>query len=252
MRILRRIHSTYCIFIFFSGMLICFPVFLLAIFNSSFRKWAAYANRFWAYFFFIFSGYPINIKGKEHIDRSKKYVICANHFSFYDIPTLGLSPLPIVFIGKNSLAKVPVFGYMYSRLHITIDRNSMKSRYKSIDRGIEVLKKGFCLGIFPEGGIFSDNPPKMARFKDGAFRAAIQSQTPILPVALPHNWHLLPDDGKYLPRPGVATMVYTPPISTKGLTLDDIEQLKETTYLQIEKVLKEYHPNKMNEVYENS
>ncbi len=69
------------------------------------------------------------------------------------------------------------------------------------------LKDKSSIVLFPEGGIYTKNPPKMAPFKNGAFRLALDKQIPIIPITLSYNHLILPDDGKFLLRLRKAKMV---------------------------------------------
>src|SRR5690606_32353034 len=134
-----------------------------------------------------------------------------------DIPLMGFSPVYFVFVGKSSIAKVPLFGYMYKKLHVTVDRNSLKSKYETIERSKKAIEEGKSLVIFPEGGIVSQEPPKMARFKDGPFRVAIEKQIPLVSVTIPYNWIILPDDGKMMVTKRTSKLIFHEPIITEGL-----------------------------------
>jgi 1-acyl-sn-glycerol-3-phosphate acyltransferase len=83
--------------------------------------------------------------------------------------------------------------------------------------------------IFPEGTI-SNQVPKLIKFKDGPFRIAIEKQIPLLPITIMGNWEVLPDQGIFEGRPGFVDQYVHKPIETKGLTLADIEQLKEQVF----------------------
>jgi 1-acyl-sn-glycerol-3-phosphate acyltransferase len=119
---------------------------------------------------------------------------------------------------------------MYRNIHITLDRENLKSRYSAMEKGGEELDKGQNLVIFPEGGIMSKHPPSMARFKDGAFRLAIEKQVPIVPVTIPYNWIILPDDGKLLLHWHRNMVIFHDPIETSSLQMEDMEQLKKQVY----------------------
>ena len=138
------------------------------------------------------------------------------------------------------MEKIPLFGFMYKRMHITVDRQNLKSRYKALNEAAEMLDEGRSLAIFPEGGILTKEPPKLVPFKDGAFRLAIEKQVPIVPVTLPFNWIILPDDGKLMinKRDGKVKAIFHEPIETKGMVIKDIKLLKERTFGIIEKELK--------------
>lgn len=133
------------------------------------------------------------------------------------------------FMGKSSLGKIPFIGYMYTRLNILVDRKSIKSKANAYNQAMMELDNGKSLVIFSEGTI-STVAPYPGHFKDGAFRIAIEKQIPIVPVTIPYNWLILPDDGKWAGRPHFAMAIFHEPIITKGLTLDDIKWLMDKTH----------------------
>ena len=92
--------------------------------------------------------------------------------------------------------------------------------------------------IFPEGGIVSKNMPQMARFKDGAFRLAIEKQIPIVPITIPYNWIWLPDDGKLLLHRHENLIIFHDPIKTKDFTIENIGLLKTKVFEVISNELK--------------
>ena len=79
----------------------------------------------------------------------------------------------------------------------------------------------------------------MHRFKDGAFRVAIEKQIPIVPVTIPYNWIILPDEN-LLPKLKKLKVVFHRPINTIGMTLEDIDKLKQQTYNTIDAELKRH------------
>ena len=168
-------------------------------------------------------------------------MICSNHFSLLDIVTMGFLPINFVFVGKSSLGKIPLFGYMYRKLHITVDRSSLKDRYRALQKAMDAVDRGMSLVMFPEGGVLTECPPQMIRFKDGPFRVAIEKQIPILPVTIPFNWLILPDDDRYLLYPRTLRMVVHQPVETKGLTLESVPELQQQVYNIIDAELKKWN-----------
>ncbi len=195
-------------------------------------------HRVWAFLFYSFTFMPIRRTISKKVNFKKQYIYCSNHFSYLDIPALGINPIRPVFVGKSSLGKVPFFGYMYRNIHITLDRNKLKSRYDALQKCADELDNGQNLIIFPEGGISSKKPPEMAHFKDGAFRLAIEKQIPIVPVTIPYNWIILPDDGKLLLHRHRNEIIFHDPIETKGMTMDDEKALKSMVFRVIDMELK--------------
>jgi 1-acyl-sn-glycerol-3-phosphate acyltransferase len=223
------------------GFLLLLPFFMLMIYIPSLQRYLRYLHWLWAAFFLGFSGVPWRIRYYYRPKADQQYVICSNHFSILDIVTTGFLPINFIFVGKSSLGKLPLFGFMFRKLHITVDRSSLKDRYRALKKSMEAIDRGKSLVMFPEGGVLTQNPPQMARFKDGPFRVAIEKQIPILPVTIPHNWLILPDDKSYLLYPQTVKMVVHPPIETKGLTMEDIPKLQQQLFNIIDSELRTYN-----------
>ncbi|MCA6078039.1 lysophospholipid acyltransferase family protein [Fulvivirga sedimenti] len=182
---------------------------------------------------------PVSVEMHFTPEKDKVYIFCPNHFSYLDIPAMGLNPVNAIFVGKNDMEKIPLFGYMYRKLHITVNRESVKSRYETLLRAGKAVEDGKSLTIFPEGGIITRHPPVMARFKDGAFRTAIEKQIEIVPVTIPYNWIILPDS-TFLPKRHSMKVIFHEPISTLGMTLSETGSLREKTFRIIDAELKKY------------
>ncbi len=239
MKLLRRIHTAYGSFVFFVLTIIFFFPLLVPIIFPAKHNWVGIFNRAWAKLLFIFVALPYRVECRKPLDRKAQYIFCPNHFSYLDIPTMGLNPVNTVFVGKNDMEKVPFFGFMYRRLHITVDRARLKSKYDSMVKSRQAIDDGKSLVVYPEGGIFTEHPPEMVRFKRGAFRLAIEKQIPIVPVTIPNNWIILPPD-QFLLRQGNIKVIFHEPIATTGLTLDDVDGLKQQVFKIIDDELKKY------------
>ena len=237
MRILRKIHTVYGILVFGMLFILLFPFFLIPIFFPNQFKLVGVLNRIWAKGLFILCFLPFKVECRSKLDKSRQYIFCPNHFSYLDIPTMGLNPANTVFVGKNEVANIPLFGFMYRRLHITVDRSRLKSRVDTYHRAMEALDEGKNLVIYPEGGIHSTCPPEMAPFKAGAFRAAIAKQIPIVPVTIPHNWIILPD-GPLLLNAGKIKVIFHEPIATEGYQPNEVSRLRSRVREVIETELK--------------
>lgn len=239
---MKRLHTIYSSIIFILVFTLEFPFFMILLFKKKWKKLSYRLNNTWAYFFFTFSFIPYAIEYRFKPDKKQQYIFCANHFSILDIPTMGLViHQPFAFVGKSSFAKKPFFGFMYSKFHILVNRESLKDRYNSLIKSLRAIDEGYSLAIFPEGGIKSKTPPYLREFKDGAFRAAIEKQIPIIPVTIGDNWRALPDDGEVLLRRIKNRIIIHPPIETTGLSLADVDDLKNKTFQVIQKQLKAMH-----------
>lgn len=230
MTLLKRLYSLYAFILFTASFLIIFPFFLLIIPIKRWHGFTANLNRIWAKVYFPLVAIPVKCTFEQPLDPKAQYVFCPNHFSYLDIAIMGYTPVDFIFVGKSSISKVPLFGYMFKKLHIMVDRSSLKSKYNTFVRACQAIDEGRSLVMFPEGGIVSHHPPKMHKFKDGPFRVAIEKQIAIVPVTIPFNWIILPDDNRFLLHHHRNELIFHAPISTKGMSMADLDGLKETLF----------------------
>lgn len=202
---------------------------------EAFFRW----SRIWARWVLRLMGFYRIVRKDYWLEKGQQYIICANHASELDIlMSLAIVPNCFVFIGKKELAKIPLFGFFYKRTNILVDRSSLRSKKQVMDKSRKKLEDGIGLCIFPEGGI-PDSKVKLAPFKMGAFKLAIETGIPILPITFPDNKRHFPDftDGGY---PGRLRATIHPPIVTKGLTSDDEGKIKKQCFQIIDQELTKY------------
>lgn len=193
-----RLYSIYAAVVFTVSFLLIFPFILICIWIPGLKKYGRKINRHWARAYFTCIFLPVKIERNAKVEKGKSYIYLANHFSYLDIAMMGFIPGDVLFVGKASIRKAPLFGYYFNNLHIAVDRDRLKSRAETMKRTDEALGSGSSIILFPEGGIFTKNPPDMIAFKNGAFRMSKEKQIPIIPVTLSYNHLILPDDGKLL------------------------------------------------------
>ncbi len=199
----------------------------------------------WAKMFFTLV-MPVEVIGKEKLKHHEQYIFCSNHFSFFDIPAFYLIH-PAKIIGKSSLAKIPLFGTFFRLIHIPVNRESARSRALSLQRTKDVVDEGFNVLFFPEGGIRvgGDDLPYMAPFKDGAFRIAVEKNIPIVPITMPYNFLILPDESPVRFHPHKCTLIIHDPIYPDQANEKEINVLKEKTFKVIQEELLRRHPEKV-------
>jgi len=240
------LYTIWCAVWFVLIFLLLFPFTFVFLQRAAWKPYAHKINYVWGRLFFWVAGMPIEVEYQYRPDPRQTYVFCANHFSYLDIAVMGVIIRNYyAFMGKHAVKKIPLFGYMFAKLHIQVNREKANSRAYSLTKAIKTLASGRSVVIYPEGGIRSQNPPQMHYpFMDGAFKMAIQQQVPIVPVTLLTNHLILPDrEPLRMHRHPVRAIVH-PPIETKGLTPDDLDRIKEETYRVIEAAL-------MNETQQN-
>jgi 1-acyl-sn-glycerol-3-phosphate acyltransferase len=245
MILLKRFYTIWCIFWFLIVFLLLYPFFLLFLINKKTYFLAHSLNKVWAYAVFFITMVPWKIEWHYKPKKNQPVIFAPNHGSYLDIPSLCLTaPFYFVFVGKSSLGKVPLFGYMFKKLYISLDRRNGRSRLKAMEKAFWHIDQGRSIAIFPEGTIPQSNRPNLINFKDGPFRIAIEKQIPIVPVTIINNWKILPDSGKSVAiNWHKMKMVYHKPIITKGMTMADLVTLKQMTFDIIQNELKKHHPS---------
>jgi 1-acyl-sn-glycerol-3-phosphate acyltransferase len=159
-------------------------------------------------------------------------VVVSNHESNADPFLISHLPWEMKWLGKASLFKIPVVGWMmWMAGDIPVHRGDRDSATGAMARCREWLAKGMPVMIFPEGT--RSKTDELLPFKDGAFRLAIEAQADVLPLAVSGTRRALPKHSwRFATSRGLVTV--GTPISTKGMTLDDLERLKGLARAQIE------------------
>jgi len=124
---------------------------------------------------------------------------------------------------------MPLFGYIYSRAVVMVDRSSPGERSKSVRELRGVLGQGISVFIFPEG-TFNETRQPLKEFYDGAFRLAIETGTPIQPILFPDTYDRMHYSSIFSLNPGRSRAFFLPEIPVTGLTPDDLPALKDRVY----------------------
>jgi 1-acyl-sn-glycerol-3-phosphate acyltransferase len=180
-----------------------------------------------------------NIYEAPH-DASREYVFVANHISYMDIPPLVMTfKQPIRVLGKYEMVKVPVFGFIYRCAVVLVDRKNPERRAKSVRQLKAALRKKVSIFIFPEG-TFNETGQPLKDFYDGAFRLAIEMQTPIKPVLFIDTIDRLHYRGLLEVTPGPNRVVFLEEVSIEGLTMFDVPKLRQKVYNIMDAGLRRY------------
>ena len=196
--------------------------------------------KYWATFWYLLIGIRHKEIYEHPHDRTKQYIFVANHISYMDIPPVVLiAHQPVRILGKYEMVKVPVFGWIYRAAVILVDRRDSDTRSKSVRALRSALKHNISIFIFPEG-TFNETPEPLKAFYDGAFRIAIETETPIKPVLLVDTQDRLHYKSIFALTPGICRVVYLEEVSVNGLTMKDIPKLSQQVYSLMENGLKRY------------
>lgn len=210
-------------------------VLIIAVVSSA-SPWIETVIRFWARGIVWGAGIDLRSEGVETIDRTKRYILIANHHSYLDIPCIFAAiPQPIRFMAKKSLFSIPLFGWAIGRAgFIPIDRKNRRTAVKSFDLAVDRIKRGNTIVIFPEEG--RSRELAMRPFQRGAFLLAIRSELPILPLAIDGTYEVLRVGAKRV-TPGVVTIRVGTEIATAGVSVRAKDSLSEQARGQIEAML---------------
>lgn len=179
----------------------------------------------WMQVFFFFTGCRLKVIGKNNFKPHEKYIVVCNHNSLMDVPvTTPFIPGANKTIAKAEMAKIPLFGLVYKRGSVLVDRNDKNSRKDSFRKMKNVLNMGMHVCIYPEGTRNRTELP-LKEFHDGAFRLATETGTSILPAILFHTKKILPPGKSFYFMPAKMEIHFLEPIEvTKG---ESYETLKE-------------------------
>ena len=193
--------------------------------------------RIWGWLVSLFCLFPVRTINRNITDKKKAYIFVSNHNSYLDsVAAVIAVPQSFKPLGKVEMNKIPIFGMIYRRLVIMIDRKSQESRKKCEADLRNELRGGQSILIFPEGTMNRGTNP-LAEFYDGAFRIAIETQTPIAPMVITNARHLFPRNNPLHIKPGLITCIFSEAIDVKGLTIDDLPGLKLRVYKIMEDMI---------------
>ena len=154
-------------------------------------------SKVWMRIFFFLTGCSLKIIGKRNFKSHENYIVVCNHNSLMDIPVVTpFIPGANKTIAKAELAKIPLFGLIYKRGSILVDRSDKKSRQNSFRKMQTVLQMGMHMCIYPEGTRNKTLMP-LKEFHDGAFKLAIETGTAIIPALIFNTRKVLPADQFY-------------------------------------------------------
>jgi fatty-acyl-CoA synthase len=160
---------------------------------------------------FALIGCRVRVIGKEHMETPGAKIYASNHTSYFDVlpVMLGLG-VPYRFVSKMEVVNMPFIGTFLNRMgHLKFERTDPGARLRQAREMEDLLRQGESIYIFPEGTFGEEDGVRP--FQLGAFKAAVDTGAPIVPISLAGTRQFL-RDGTYLPRPTSVTITLHPPI----------------------------------------
>lgn len=234
------IFWVFLVFTFF--MLLFLPGLTLPFMFGNRFSWIGYKFLWlWSGIFSLLTFIRYEFYGRENFKKGNSFIYVSNHTSFLDLPGLTL------FIGKEyrplakkELLKLPVFGWIARGAAVIVDRSSGESKKKSMAILKETLAHGISILLFAEG---TQNRTKelLQPFKDGAFRIAMDTQTPILPMVIVGAGKLMPP-GTINLKPGKVKIAVGEPIAVDAT--EAVPVLKQRTFDVMKEMMLHYSNSK--------
>jgi 1-acyl-sn-glycerol-3-phosphate acyltransferase len=241
---LKAVFSVYAFVLFLLCLLLVFPVVVVASLFGRVKggNFIYLICRTWARVIYFCLGIRYQAVYEALPNPEQPCVFVFNHISYFDIPQILMSIRDRHFriLGKAEMARIPVFGFVYRQAVVSVQRDDAANRAQSIIQLKSVLKKGISIVIGPEGTFNLSHQPLRA-FYDGAFKIAIETQTPIVPMLFLDTYDRMHHKSVFTVCPGRSRTVFLEPVGVEGLTLDDLSPLKKKVQQQMEHALRKYH-----------
>ncbi|WP_460551634.1 lysophospholipid acyltransferase family protein [Ferruginibacter profundus] len=191
-------------------------------------------SRWWMNIWLVLVGCPVSVKGKENFKAGENYIVVFNHNTLLDVPlSAPYVPGANKTIAKASFAKVPVFGWFYSKGSVLVDRKNEQSRVRSYEAMKNVLRKGMHMCIYPEGTRNRTTAP-LKPFYDGAFKLATDTKKEIIPCIIMGTKKAMPVNKFFYLLPVPLRMHFLPAVSAENISS---KELKDKVFT----VMKEYY-----------
>jgi 1-acyl-sn-glycerol-3-phosphate acyltransferase len=184
----------------------------------------------------FFAAIRIEVLGLEKLDPHRGSVYVGNHRSHVDGAALFLLiPGDVRFLIKREVFRIPMVSFALRTMGmIEVDRSDPEAAAKSIDRAVSEIQSGRSVILFPEGT--RSRTANMLPFKKGAFVLAIKSQAPVVPFTIIDAEDALPPDTILL-YGGKVKLIFHDPIETKGMDLEQRQELLEKVQEIVERPL---------------
>jgi 1-acyl-sn-glycerol-3-phosphate acyltransferase len=194
---------------------------------------ALYLTRVLARTILIMGGVHLEVVGLEKLDPKKGSVYVGNHRSHVDSASIFAScPAEARFLIKKEVFKIPLVSFALKSMQmIPVDRSNAEAAARSIDLAVSRIQNGASIILFPEGT--RSRVPHILPFKKGAFVLAIKAQAPIVPFTVIGADRALKPDTVLL-YGGPVKLIFHDPIETKGMNLEDRQELLERTQRIVE------------------
>lgn len=182
------------------------------------------------------SGVKVTVIGEENVPKDQAVLYVGNHRSYFDILlTYSRCPRLTGYIAKDQMLRYPLLrDWMKALYCLFLNRNDIKAGLKTILQGIEYIKKGISICIFPEGT--RNRTDQMLPFKEGSMKLSEKTGCPIIPMAITNSSAIFEDHLPYI-RPTHVILEYGAPILPGELSKEEKKFLGAYAQKRIQEML---------------
>lgn len=169
--------------------------------------------------------WTVDVVGGLPEDRRGPYVVVCNHVSLADVVVVGSLPWETKWVSKVANFRIPFLGLMMRLAgDVSVRRRDEESRAEAYERLKAWVRRGASVIIFPEGT--RSRTGEMLPFRNGAFRLALETGTPVLPMAV-HGTRQAIEKGSPVFGRARARLAILKPVPVEGLGMEDVEELRD-------------------------
>jgi len=188
------------------------------------RLYATQVAQQFARSIFSFSGSTVDVIGLDNIPKDRAVLFVSNHQGHLDYAVLlGYVDRPKGFIALHRAKSIPIIRkWMMDLDCIFLDRSNIKQAVESIYRGVELLRSGWSMVIFPEGR--RSQSSRIAPFKAGGFKLASKAKVPIIPVTIDGTYKIIEANNNFI-APAHVRLTIHPMVETANLKREELKSL---------------------------
>jgi 1-acyl-sn-glycerol-3-phosphate acyltransferase len=224
---LEKIYGVYFLIVFILWII---PACSIVRLYKDHRAAGRYTSAALKLLFFL-AGIRVKVVGKEYMNTPGAKVYASNHVSYFDVlPLMEALGVPYRFVAKNEVNNMIFIGTFLNQMgHLSFERADQNARLRQVEQIEEYLNQGESIFVFPEGTFTPEDG--IRPFQLGAFRTAVATGTPVIPVSLAGTRRFL-RDRTILPRPTKVTITLSAPIYPQRIANGDPSQLQEVVRLR--------------------
>ncbi|MEH2944905.1 1-acyl-sn-glycerol-3-phosphate acyltransferase [Lachnospiraceae bacterium KK002] len=233
-------------FFLITFLILSIPVLIVEQILKKFNPYAADISSLrivqWAFRVVLFlAGTDITVIGEEHVPKDQPVLYIPNHLSYFDIViTYSRCPGLTGYIAKDKMERYPLLSTWMKRLYcLFLDREDMREGLKMVLTGIDHIKHGISICIFPEGTRNPNPEEGMMPFKEGSLKMAEKTGCPVIPVAISNTHNIFESHMPFIRKCHVI-VEYGEPILLKELDKEQRKFSGAYTRSKIEEMLKKH------------